>query len=125
MYSPAFIGVTGLLNLFVLGDYVLWLGRRRGASLSCTGGRLESKNVLFEEVLADKFSQVPREAFAVGRLVSLAVMIKTIIFNSRKCRTILDRLWAPYPWLVLDGTEDSLMVSLSRMKCCFVLKAQS
>jgi len=32
-------------------------------------------------------------------------MVRTIIFCSRKCRVMLDRLRAPYPWLVLENTK--------------------
>ena len=38
--------------------------------------------------------------------MSLTVMVRTIIFHSKKYRVILDRLRAPYSWLVLDGIED-------------------
>ena len=42
----------------------------------------------------------------MGSLLSLTVMVRTEIFRSEKCRVILDQLWAPYIWLVLDGTKD-------------------
>jgi len=68
--------------------------------------KCHSSNVLLEEVLANKFFQVPPEASEVGGLVSLTIVVRTIIFHFRKCRVVLDRLRAPYPWLVLDGIED-------------------
>jgi len=74
--------------------------------LSCVGGCPRGEYVLFEEVLADKFFKVPPEASARGDLVSLTVVVRTIIFRSRKCMVVLDRLRASYPWLVLNSTED-------------------
>ena len=94
------------LNYLVLGNHVLQLSRRHSAWLSCFGGRLGGKNKLFEEVLVDKFFQVPQEASAIGGLVSLTVVIRTVIFHSEKYRVALDRLRAPYSWLILDGVED-------------------
>jgi len=38
--------------------------------------------------------------------VSLTVVVRTLLFCSRECRVVLDLLRVPYPWLVLDGTED-------------------
>jgi len=55
------------------------------------------KNIFFDEASVDKFFQIPLEASAVGDLVSLTVMIRTIIFHFWKCRVVLDRLQAPYP----------------------------
>ena len=71
---PVFNGGTGSLNRLVLGDPMLWLGRRRSARLSWVGGYPGGEYVFFEEVLMDKFFQLPPEAFAVGDLVSLTVM---------------------------------------------------
>jgi len=42
--------------------------------LSWVGGYPGDEYVFFEEVLMDKFFQLPPEAFAVGDLVSLTVM---------------------------------------------------
>jgi len=100
-YSHVFIGGIGSLNRLVLGDHVLRLGRRRRVRLTCPGGEY----VLFEEALADKFFQISPEASTVCIIVSLTVVIRTVIFCSSKCRVIFDWLRAPYPWLVLDGTE--------------------
>jgi len=50
-----FIGDVESLNCLVQVDHVLWLGRRRSAWLSFTGGRFVGKNILFEEGLANKF----------------------------------------------------------------------
>ena len=59
-------------------------------------------------------------------LVFLTVMVGTLPLCSEKCRVVFNRLRASYPWLVLDGTEEtSSMGSLSGVKCCFALKAQS
>ena len=38
--------------------------------------------------------------------MSLAVVVRRIFFRSGKCKVVLDRLWALYPWLVLDDIED-------------------
>ena len=54
----------------------------------------------------DKFFKVPPEVFAVDSLMSLAVLVRTVIFRFRKYKIVLDRLPASYPLLVLDGTED-------------------
>ena len=73
---------------------MLRLGKRRSTWLSCIGGCLGGKKILFEEVLMDTFFQVPLEDSVVGGLVSLTVMVKTEIFRSGECRIMLDRLWA-------------------------------
>jgi len=67
---------------------------------------LRDKNVLSEEVLSDKFFQVPLEASIVGSLMSLTVMVRAEIFRSGECKVILDQLRVSYRWLVLDVTED-------------------
>ena len=50
--------------------------------MSSFGGRLKGKYVFSEEVLADKFFHVSSKSSAVGGLVSLTVMVRTIIFYS-------------------------------------------
>ena len=62
--------------MLVLGDRVLRLGGRRSVRLSCIGGCLEGEDVLFEEVLTDKFFQLPPKALAVNCSVSFTVMIR-------------------------------------------------
>ena len=42
----------------------------------------------------------------MGGLVSLAIMVRTMIFRSAKCRVMFDRLRVSYPWLVFDDIED-------------------
>ena len=54
----------------------------------------------------DKFFQVPTENSTVDGLVSFTFVEGTILFRSEEYRVVLDRLRAPYPWLVLDGIED-------------------
>jgi len=48
--------------------------------LSCTEGRSRCKNILLEEVLADKFFQIPPETFAMSGLVSL-IFVEGIILS--------------------------------------------
>ena len=50
--------------------------------MSCTGGCLRGEEILFEEVLANKFFQIPLEALAVNGLVSFTVVIITVLFYS-------------------------------------------
>jgi len=50
--------------------------------VSCTGGCLRGEEILFEEVLANKFFQIPLEALAVNGLVSFTVVIITVLFYS-------------------------------------------
>jgi len=95
-YYLVFIGGSGSLNCFVLGDCVLRLGRRWSARLFCTGGYLRGEDVLFEEVLADKFFQVPSEAIAVDCPVSFIVVIRATLFCSREYKVVLDWPWAPH-----------------------------
>ena len=57
--------------------------------------------------------------------MSFIIVVRIIIFRSRKCRVVLHLLRVSFPWLVLNGTETSLMGSLSKVKCCFTLKARS
>jgi len=59
--------------------------------LSCTGGYLGGKDVLFEEILADRFFHVPPEALVVDSLVFFSIVIRSIFFCSGECRVILDR----------------------------------
>jgi len=54
-YSRVFIRGIESLNSVVLGDHMLWMGRRQSTRLSCIGGCPESKDVLFKEALMDKF----------------------------------------------------------------------
>ena len=84
------------LNYLVLGNHVLQLSRRHSAWLSCFGGRLGGKNKLFEEVLVDKFFQVPLEVLAVDSMVFLTVIIRTIFFYSRESKVRLDQSRAPH-----------------------------
>ena len=79
-----------ITNSLVLGDHVA-LGRRQSARLSCTGGCPEDKNTLFEEALADRFSQVLPEASAVDGQVPLTVMVRTIFFRSEECGIFSER----------------------------------
>ena len=67
--------------------------------------------------MTDKFFQVAPEASAVGSLMSLTVIVRTIIFHSEKF--LLDRLQAPYSWLVLDGTKDFVYGELQWGKLLF------
>jgi len=67
---------------------------------------LQCENILFKEVLLDKFLKISPETFAVGDLVSLVFVKRTILSRSRKCGVMLDRLQPSYPRLVLNGTED-------------------
>ena len=67
---------------------------------------LWDKNVLSEEVLSDKFFQVPPQASIVGSLISLTVMVRAKICRSGECMVILDQLWVSYWLLVLNVTED-------------------
>jgi len=81
-YSLVFTEGIKSLNHLVLGDYVLWLDRRRSARMSRIGGCPEGKGVLFQEALADKFFQVFSEVFAMNSLVSLTVVVRTMFFHS-------------------------------------------
>ena len=96
---------VGSLNHLVL-VIMLWLGRRRSARCLTSEAAPGGNDVLFEEDLADKFFQILSEASAMDGLVPLTVMVRIIFFHSVEHRIILDWLWAPYPWLVLDGVED-------------------
>ena len=66
----------------------------------------QGKGVLFKKALAYKFFQVFSKASIVDGLVSLTVMVRTIFFHPGKCRVVLDKLRALYPWLIHDGIED-------------------
>ena len=67
--------------------HMLQFGKRRSARLSCTEGCLRgedgSEDVLFEEVLTDKFFQIHLEALAVDSLVLFTIVIRTIFFCFR------------------------------------------
>jgi len=41
---------------------------------------------VFEEALADNFFRKPPKAFAVDDLVSLTVVVRKVIFCSKKCK---------------------------------------
>jgi len=111
-----------ITNSLVLGDHVV-LGRRQSARLSCTGGCPEDKNTLFEEALADRFSQVLPEASAVDGLVPLTVMVRTIFFRSGECGVVLDRFRTLYPWVVLNGIKDFVDGESRRSEVLFHLEA--
>ena len=69
-------------SIILFCDYVLWLGRRWSARLSCIGGCPEGKDILFYEALADKFFQVSLEVSTVDDLVFLIVVVRRIFFHS-------------------------------------------
>jgi len=48
------LGNVGSVNHLVLGDQVLWLGRRWIIELSRFGGYFGCEDVLFEETLSDE-----------------------------------------------------------------------
>jgi len=96
---------------------MLRLGRRQSTRLSCTGGCLGGEDVLFEEVLADKFFQVPLEALTMGGPVSFTVIIRAILFCSGECGVVLDQPRTPHPGWSLMALKTSLMGSLSGVRC--------
>ena len=66
----------------------------------------QGKGILFKKALAYQFFQIFSKASVVDGLVSLTVMVRTIFFHPVKCRVVLNRLRAFYPWLILNGIED-------------------
>jgi len=108
----------------VLSDHVLQLDRRRSASLSLTRGLLRVRTYS-EEALAEKFFQIPLKGSTLGDLVSFTVVVRTVIFRSRK-RGIywIDFGHLTHGWSLM-AMKNSLMESHNGAKCFFTLKAQS
>ena len=69
---------------------MLWLDWRWSVELSGSGGHLGGKNILFKEVLIDKFFQVPSEVSAKSSIVSLVAVKGLILICSGEGRIVLD-----------------------------------
>jgi len=88
--------------------------------LSCVEDRSGGEDVLPEEAQTDKVFQVPSVALSMGHLVSLVVIEGAVLFCFGEYGAILD--WLQTSYLAL---KTSLMGSISGVKCCSTLKAQS
>jgi len=105
-----------LVNRSILSNHVLWSIRRHDLLLSfCLGGS-GCENVLSEIVLLDKIFKVLTEGPSLGSLVPLAVIKGAVVFRSGTSRVVLFCCWTLHPGLTLDGFEDVLIESFSRVK---------
>jgi len=70
------------LDCFVLGDRVLWLGRRRSARLSGSEDCLGSEDIFLEEAPMDEFFQILSEDPIMNGLVPFTIMVEVVLFCS-------------------------------------------
>ena len=78
------------VNHLVLGDQVLWLGRRWSIGMSGSGGCFGSKDILFENNFLDELFQVFSDCSAMDGLVSLVIIVGAIFFYFGKRWNVSD-----------------------------------
>ena len=98
-----------------------WIGNN--VQLSCIGGCPKDKDVLLKEALVDKFFLIPPQTSAVGSLMSLTVVVRTVFFHSGEYKVVLNRLRALYSQLVLNGVIDFVDREPQWSEVLFILKA--